>query len=166
MATAHSPALFAVHVGRARERGIVSAIDARLATMRFVHVDAEVIVEIAETSEARVRGLGGHPPLGDNEGMLFIFDWPSRYAFWMRGMLFPLDMIWLDDHPSGDGTLVVVDITADVPLAPPSATDATRPTYSPARPARYVLEVNAGYALERGIVVDEIVTMTAEPIGS
>jgi len=82
--------------------------------------------------------------LGLEEGMLFIFDRPLRYSFWMKNMKFPLDLIWI----SRDKT--VVDITRS---AQPCV-DSCESLY-PAEPAKYVLEVNAGFAAAHNIQIGD-----------
>jgi uncharacterized protein len=103
--------------------------------------DATVQVELADDEAARRRGLSGRPRLGRDQGMLFVLpnDMPS---FWMKGMRFPLDIVWIDGNR-------VVDVTADVP--PPRRPGGGLPTYSPDRPADRVLEVNAGWAALHGV---------------
>jgi uncharacterized membrane protein (UPF0127 family) len=114
---------------------------------------ATVSAELARTDAERTKGLGGHAPLGQDEGMLFIFPAPAPYAFWMKGMTFPLDIIWI-----GDGQ--VVHLEHDLPPSGPDETDATRQVYTPRAPARYVLEVNAGYAAAHGIDLGTPVQIT------
>jgi uncharacterized protein len=108
----------------------------------YVGDDISVRVEVAETMDRRERGLSGHAPLADDEGMYFIFDSPDRYAFWMKEMLFPLDLIWINAD-------TIVDITTDVPAPVPGQTEL--PLYRPVAPADKVLEVNAGFAKRHGL---------------
>ena len=54
----------------------------------------EVRVEIVETEAERQRGLSGRKEMGEDEGMLFVFDYPARHEFWMKEMLFDLDFVW------------------------------------------------------------------------
>ena len=99
-------------------------------------------VELAVTPGQRARGLMGREHLGDREGMLFIFELEGLHSFWMRGMVIPLDLVWID----ADG--VVAGVTDNVPPAP----EGTIPEfYSPPRPIPYVLEINAGLAEAVGI---------------
>jgi uncharacterized protein len=107
--------------------------------------DARVEVAVADTDMERGQGLSGHPPLAENEGMLFLFDTPSRPAFWMKDMLFPLDIIWL----SSDWK--VVDITPN--LAP----DTYPAVFAPSMDAQYVLEVPAGFAAREGVEIGQSV---------
>ncbi|MEY4722584.1 MAG: hypothetical protein RLZZ324_97, partial [Candidatus Parcubacteria bacterium] len=104
--------------------------------------DVAVRVEIANTDALREHGLSGHKPLAADEGMFFVFEAPDRYVFWMKEMLFPLDLIWI-----GDGK--IVDITPDVPAPAPGQKDL--PLYRPVAPADRVLEVNAGFARAHGL---------------
>ncbi|MBI3972770.1 MAG: DUF192 domain-containing protein [Chloroflexi bacterium] len=105
-----------------------------------------VDVELARTDAQRAKGLGGHAPLGPREGMLFIFERRDIHAFWMKGMTFPLDIMWIDDGK-------VVHLENDVPPPAPGQAEATLPVYAPPVPARYVLEGNAGFARRHGITV-------------
>jgi len=57
-----------------------------------------VTAEIAKTEEERARGLMFRDRLGENEGMLFIFEEPDFYSFWMKNMKFPIDIIWLSEE--------------------------------------------------------------------
>ncbi len=91
-------------------------------------------VETANTPAAMERGLSGHAPLADNQGMLFVFPTPGNYGFWMKDMTFPLDIIWFDAN------LRVTHI--EKALSPD-----TYPTiFYPNADSLYVLEVNAGQA--------------------
>src|SRR4026208_1251957 len=55
-------------------------------------------IEIAQTQIEREKGLSGRDTLPENSGMLFVFDKPDYYAFWMKDMKFPLDFIWIRDQ--------------------------------------------------------------------
>ena len=111
-------------------------------SQQVVFEGAAFDVELAITPEQRARGLMGREHLGDREGMLFIYGVEGPHRFWMRGMVIPLDMVWID----GDG--VVAGVTANVPPAPEGTIPAI---YSPPRPILYVLESNAGLADAVGI---------------
>src|SRR5690606_29625859 len=53
-------------------------------------------IEIADTDQARQKGLSGRQKLPRGSGLLFIFPKPDYYSFWMKEMNFPIDIIWLD----------------------------------------------------------------------
>lgn len=108
----------------------------------------DVLVEIAKTDDQRSKGLSGRDRLPENTGMLFIFDSPKRWDFWMGGMKFSLDFIWIENNS-------VADITENV--LPPTMT-ANNPVFvKPKTDVRYVLEVNSGWAKKNNIQVGDIV---------
>ncbi|KKR31903.1 MAG: hypothetical protein UT65_C0014G0002 [Parcubacteria group bacterium GW2011_GWF2_39_8b] len=88
--------------------------------------------EVVRSQSELGRGLSGHKGLSDNEGMLFIFDKPDNYGFWMKDMRFPIDIIWLDQN------FKVVHVEKSV------ATSTYPKVFYPSGPATYVLEVNSG----------------------
>ena len=111
--------------------------------------DKSFVVELAVTPAERNQGLSGHPPLADNEGMLFVFQNEAKWVFWMKDMLFPLDMIWIDAR------CMVVDITENAPMPEPGQALPDLPRFFPETLAQYVLEVNAGTAQRTGISIGD-----------
>jgi uncharacterized protein len=101
-------------------------------------------VEVADTEAKQNLGLSYRPALPRDHGMLFIFDKEGNYAFWMNGMNFPLDFIYLNDHK-------VVEVKENVP-----ASDLT-PFY-PAEPVDAVVEVSAGFVKQNGVAVGQAAT--------
>ncbi len=99
----------------------------------------EIRVALADTPRERQQGLSGKESLPEGEGLLFVFDTPGKYGFWMKDMHFPIDIIWLDER----GTIVHVEKN----VAPE-----TYPTvFMPQMQALYVLEISAGFADMRGV---------------
>ena len=94
--------------------------------------------EVVTTPAAQERGLGGRADIPENYGMLFVFPQAASYGFWMKDMLAPIDMIWLDT----DGTILKID--ANVPA------DSYPAIYYPPKPVKYVLETRANEAARRG----------------
>ena len=119
--------------------------------------DADFTVDVAATNSERSQGLSGHPGLEPGEGMLFVYPDERPRAFWMKGMLFPLDMVWIGAQ------CTVVDITLNAPVPEPG--QSRLPSYSPSGPAQYVLEINAGRAEEAGIAPGDAVTFTGSLAG-
>ncbi len=103
----------------------------------------QVFVTIADTPAARERGLGGRERLEENEGMLFVFQSPEPYGFWMKDMNFPIDIIWFDSNKR----IVEVKERAD-PLSYPEI-------FTPNASAKFVLEVPAGYFSEHHLRVGD-----------
>ena len=93
-------------------------------------------VEIADEIEEQTKGFMDRESLEENHGMLFVFKESKQYQFWMKDTLIPLDMIWINKEKH------IVDITKN---AQPCKEDPCE-NFSPIIPAKYVLEVNAGYS--------------------
>lgn len=101
--------------------------------------------EIAQDNAQRELGLMFRPNLEANRGMLFIFDTPDRYGFWLKNVKFPLDIIWISEDKT------IVDMKINLPPCPAEPC----PTYVPAAPAKYVLEVNAGSVVRWGLKIGD-----------
>lgn len=98
-------------------------------------------VVVVDTLEGRSKGLSGKVSLRKNEGMLFIFDKPAKYSFWMKDMNFPIDIIWIDEN------FRIVDIKESAhPNSYPKS-------FIPKEDALYVLEVDAGTVAEEKIKI-------------
>jgi hypothetical protein len=105
-----------------------------------VHIgDVPLNVEVADTPEKRTQGLSGRDSIKPIQGMLFVFDRPDYYGFWMKDMQFPIDIIWI----SAD--LKVVGITTG--LLPSSYPK----TYEPPEPILYALETPRYFSESFGI---------------
>lgn len=98
-----------------------------------------VAVEIAETPEEQEKGLGERDSLAWGHGMYFEYDQPAFYAFWMKGMRFSIDIVWIRKGR-------IVDLDSHVPFEE----GGNGPTLRPAVLADAVLEVPAGYADAEG----------------
>ncbi|WP_411833975.1 DUF192 domain-containing protein [Pseudoxanthomonas mexicana] len=99
-------------------------------------------VEVADDNEERARGLMFRDVLAEGTGMLFIHDREEPQAYWMKNTRIPLDILYFDDARK------LVAQQRDVP--PCSAGNAC-PSYPSRKPARYVLELNAGQAAKLGL---------------
>jgi hypothetical protein len=113
--------------------------------------DQHLSVELADTPEKQRQGLAGHEPLTDFQGMLFPFDSPRPVTFWMKGMTFPIDMIYLAEGR-------VVQIYANVPAPQPQIPDQDLARYPSKQSVDYVLETRAGWAQDYQISVGDAVT--------
>lgn len=111
----------------------------RYATVVFQGVT--IHVQIARTDTERQKGLSGTEGLKEKEGMLFIFNRPSKYGFWMPDMNYAIDIVWLDEN------FVVVDVKENA--TPESYPEVFRPRSE----ALYVLEVPSGFATKSGITI-------------
>lgn len=115
--------------------------------------EAVVEVEIADTASKRSKGLSGRENLASSSGMLFIFNEPKIYQFWMKGMKFPLDLIFIKEGR-------VVDLLLNVLPPLPNQTDKTLPIYQSVIPIDMMLEVNANFVQRYNIKVGDTVFLT------
>lgn len=104
----------------------------------------KIVIEIADSPEEHSQGLMFRTSLPEDHGMLFIFEQPSLYAFWMKNTLIPLDMIFINENQQ----------IADIQTAQPCTSDPC-PLYKPSQPVLYVLEVNAGFSERNNIKVGD-----------
>src|SRR3989304_8626088 len=58
----------------------------------------KLFVEVAQTSVQQTKGLSGRIFLGEDEGMVFVYPFPQQPTFWMYGMRFPIDILWVRDQ--------------------------------------------------------------------
>jgi uncharacterized membrane protein (UPF0127 family) len=114
-------------------------------TARIVLSDVTLTVEIAETQPEWTQGLSGRNSMASDQGMLFIFDHEAKWSFWMKDVKFPLDIIWFNSNRQ------VVYVEHD--LSPCSSQNC--PVFTPPSNARYVLEVNAGFAATHNISIGD-----------
>src|SRR5215212_10690144 len=116
-------------------------------------------VELASQPADRGLGLGYREGLAAGTGMLFVFDAPAPRSFWMRGMQFCIDIIWIENG-------VIQGAAESVCPEPPGTADADLPSYTSPIPVTYVLEVPAGwldaYGLGAGTPVDGLPALVTE----
>jgi uncharacterized membrane protein (UPF0127 family) len=113
---------------------------------------APLYVTVANDPEEQRVGLSGTPSLPVNAGKLFIFDKEDYYGMWMKDMLFPIDILWIDNN------FKIVHIEENV-------TPETYPdTFSSDVPARFVLETNAFFAKNSNVIVGDEVDFAARLI--
>ncbi|MEI6528720.1 MAG: DUF192 domain-containing protein [bacterium] len=92
------------------------------------------VVEIVKSELARENGLSNRLVLRQQQGMFFVFDAMDKHLFWMKNMLFPLDIIFIDDQWK------IVEIDSNV------ASNSYPNSFGGKVKSQYVLEINAGEA--------------------
>lgn len=55
----------------------------------------EFLVEVSDNQKEIRTGLSKRENICNNCGMLFVFPQSGKYSFWMKGMKFGLDIIWI-----------------------------------------------------------------------
>jgi len=102
-------------------------------TAGFHRIEAE----IAADQNNRMQGLMHRRTMDANHGMLFVFTRDERHCMWMRNTLLPLAVAFLD----ADGRIINVE----------EMKPQTEINHCAAKPARYALEMNAGWFAARAI---------------
>ena len=105
-------------------------------------------VEVARSPQAQTKGLGGRPSLKKGTGMAFSYNGPGLRGIWMKGMLIPIDILWIRE-----GRIVAIEANV-----PPPSSNGELAVFS--HVADLVLEVPAGYAKEMEIRVGQSVRVT------
>lgn len=93
--------------------------------------------EVANTFQSRMVGMMLRESMGANEGMLFVFPDITRHCMWMRNTLVPLSVAFIDE----DGTIFNIE----------EMKPRTEESHCSAKPARYALEMPAGWFKTRSI---------------
>lgn len=112
--------------------------------------DAKIKAEVVNSQAKRKQGLSGRAALASDEGMLFVFEESGKHPFWMKGLNFALDFIWIN----GDK---IVDITENIQPPVQGQKDESLPIYQSKEDANKVLEVSAQTVQRLNIKVGDTV---------
>ncbi len=96
-------------------------------------------ITVMRTTNQLQKGLSGTDGLAANDAMVFSFPRDDSWPMWMKGMKYPIDMVWLND-----GGEVVYTVKDAQPSSYPK-------TFQSPAPARYVIELPAGTVAKTGI---------------
>lgn len=121
--------------------------------------DQVLDVELALTEPQRELGLGYRNGLAPATGMLFVYPQPAYLTFWMKGMRFCLDIVWIENGE-------VTGAAQSVCPSPPGTPDQDLPVFRSNVPVRYVLEVPAGWLASHGLGPGSPVTISPLPVSS
>jgi len=97
------------------------------------HVEAE----LATTPNSRASGLMYRKSMPIHHGMLFVFPMAARHCMWMKNTYLPLSVAFLDEQGA------IINIEEMDPQ--------TEDSHCASKPARYALEMNAGWFKSRGL---------------
>ena len=105
----------------------------------------EISVVAADTPNLWTKGLSDTESLPE-EGMLFIFEKPDTYSFWMKDMSYPIDIVWID----ADKKIVQIDSNISPNTFPR--------TFKPITPVLYVLETSALFSEKNMLHVGDVLS--------
>ena len=121
--------------GSANKAAPVQPVDraqSKLPTIKLWTGTNEIISEIARTPTQHQMGMMYRTNMGEMEGMIFLFDYPSQRSFWMKNTTVPLDAAYI--NPQG----IIQEIH---PLHPLNE----NAVYSKSYDIQFVLEMNQGW---------------------
>jgi len=104
-----------------------------------------ISVEVVDTIPKQILGLSGRESLCSNCGMVFVYHNPQIKNFTMKGMKFPLDIIFIRDGR-------VVETSTNIPF-PKSGEEPV--IVRNREDADLVLEVNAGFVFKNSLKVGD-----------
>jgi hypothetical protein len=113
---------------------------ASLTRLTFVNKDGtevDLLVEVADSSDERSRGLMSRESLPEDQGMLFVFEQEGQHTFYMRNTLIRLSIAFIE----GEGA--IIEIEDMEPL--------TETLHSADEPYLYAIEANRGWFARNGI---------------
>lgn len=121
-----------------------------LATTTLFLKGIPIVAELALVPMTQTKGLSNRPSLPPGSGMLFIFDHEDTFSFWMKEMNFPIDMIWF-----GSDQRIVHIVHSASPESYPNL-------FTSPSPARFVLEVPAGFAETHAVTLGDFLTFLVD----
>ncbi|MCX8106384.1 MAG: DUF192 domain-containing protein [Ignavibacterium album] len=113
---------------------------------------AKIDIEIADDEYQRQLGLMNRKEMNENQGMLFIFPRQDFLSFWMRNTFLSLDMIFVDESK----TIVTIHKNTRI---------LSDTSYPSTKPARYVVEVLAGFTDKHKIQVGDKIDWMGMKLG-
>ncbi|MBI5663005.1 MAG: DUF192 domain-containing protein [Ignavibacterium album] len=114
---------------------------------------AKIDLEIADDEYQRQLGLMNRKEMTENQGMLFIFPRQDYLSFWMRNTFLSLDMIFVDENK----TIVTIHKNTRI---------LSDTSYPSTKPAKYVVEVLAGFTDKHNIQVGDKIDWMGMKLGN
>lgn len=120
-----------------------------LTEQAILNVDGKhLVAAVANTPHEREQGLSGTHFLNSGNGMFFVFEDAEEHGFWMKDMEFSIDILWINEDNQ------IVDMEENV------SPDTYPTVFTPDAPAKYVLEVMAGWAAENDVEIGDTVIIS------
>ncbi len=112
----------------------------------------KINLELALTEAQQVKGLSGRGSLAKDAGMLFLFDTPSYYSFWMKEMRIPIDIVFLRDKK-----VVTIYHSVQPFITVNGFKQQNLTNYVPTENSDKVIELPAGSAKDFGLKVGDTI---------
>ena len=136
---------------------LAAALGCRAGLPPRVHFDSTAYYLAEPPTASKELGLSMYGSLPDTKAFVMFYDDERPREVWMRGMAFPIDVVFVN------ADCVIARVLTDLPV-PQAGTgaldDANLLRYRSKHPARYVVELNAGHARDRGIAPGQKVGFT------
>jgi uncharacterized membrane protein (UPF0127 family) len=113
----------------------------------------KINLEIADTEYERQLGLMNRKEMKENEGMLFIFPDVDFRSFWMLNTYISLDIIFLNENRQ---IITIHKNTATL----------SQQSYRSTAPAKYVVEVLAGFTNRHNIQIGDKINWMGTSLGN
>lgn len=118
----------------------LSAVASAQNAMPVIELSAgfhRIEAEVAANDQNRQVGLMNRTAMPPQRGMLFVFAQERTHCMWMRNTLIPLSVAFID----ADGVIINIE----------NMQPQTEDNHCAKVPARYALEMNLGWFVQRGI---------------
>lgn len=127
----------------------INGLSSTITKQAIVNVNgSNLVAAVADTPFERQKGLSGKHIINDKSGMFFVFEEADTHGFWMKDMSFPIDILWMNEMHE------IVHIEENV------SPDSYPVVLTPPVPAKYVLEVNAGWAERNNVKLGDTIYVT------
>jgi uncharacterized membrane protein (UPF0127 family) len=117
----------------------------KLATIKLWLGKEEMITEMCVTEAQRETGMMFRTNMAENEGMIFVLDYPQQASFWMMNTILPLSAAYIDE----DGKIL------EIHDFKPHDTNSVRAATSN---IRFVLETPQGWFQRHNITTGAVIT--------
>ena len=108
-----------------------------------------LFASLATTDTDRSLGLSYTSALPADVVKVFVFTTDERWSFWMKGMEYPIDIVWV----TATGTIAHIETNVSPATYPKS--------FTPSTPARYVIETVPGLFAGQNLKVGDRVDIAA-----
>jgi uncharacterized membrane protein (UPF0127 family) len=122
---------------------VVSASAQALPVMELSAGFHRIEAEVAANNPDRMQGLMERKTMPVHRGMLFVFSQEAQHCMWMKNTFLPLAVAFID----ASGRILNIE----------EMKPQTENNHCAAKPARYALEMNAGWFAQRGIKRGDVI---------